>query len=108
MAAVLTQDFKPLEHLESSLVASWQAVTRAEHRFLKLLREFDLRRGWEAYGNDRRRSLRDRALSGSTGAVASPEPRLRKRSASPGRSGISLRSTRPSAWAICRTRRFGP
>jgi hypothetical protein len=33
------------------LVESWQTVSRATHRFLCLLREFDLRQGWQAYGN---------------------------------------------------------
>ncbi len=49
--APLVREFRPLDELESSLLTSWREVTQAEHRFLKLLREFDLRRGWEAYGN---------------------------------------------------------
>jgi hypothetical protein len=43
--------FRPIDDLESSLIASWQEVTQATHRFLVLLREFDLRQGWKAYGN---------------------------------------------------------
>jgi hypothetical protein len=43
--------FQPLDDLESSLLESWQAVTQATHRFLVLLREFDLRQGYKAYGN---------------------------------------------------------
>lgn len=50
-AAPVVRDFQPLDQLESRLVARWREVTQAEHGFLKLLREFDLRRGWEAYGN---------------------------------------------------------
>ncbi len=45
-------NLQPLEQLESSLVQSLREVTQAEHRSLVLLREFDLRRGWEAYGNN--------------------------------------------------------
>jgi len=44
--------FQPLDDLESSLLESWQAVTQATHRFLVLLREFDLRQGYKAYGNN--------------------------------------------------------
>ena len=51
-AAPVLADFEPLDRLETNLVASWRDVSRAEHRFLQLLREFDLRRGWEAYGNN--------------------------------------------------------
>ena len=43
--------FRPIDELEASLVASAREVTQATHRFLVLLREFDLRQGWEAYGN---------------------------------------------------------
>ncbi|MCB1685033.1 MAG: DUF222 domain-containing protein, partial [Pseudomonadales bacterium] len=38
------------DDLESALESSWLDVSRATHRFLSLLREFDLRRGWQAYG----------------------------------------------------------
>jgi hypothetical protein len=51
MNAPLVQNFQPLDQLESRLVDSWRAVTRAEHRFLELLREFDLRQDWREYGN---------------------------------------------------------
>ncbi|HEX7036880.1 MAG TPA: DUF222 domain-containing protein [Pseudomonadales bacterium] len=51
-AVPLVRDFQPLEQLEASLVQSFREVTQAEHRFLMLLREFDLRRGWEPYGNN--------------------------------------------------------
>jgi hypothetical protein len=53
MAAVpLVRNFEPLETLESRLIQSLRGVTRAEHQFLVLLREFDLRRGWASYGNN--------------------------------------------------------
>ncbi len=39
-----------IDDLESALADSWLDVTRATQRFLALLREFDLRRGWQAYG----------------------------------------------------------
>jgi hypothetical protein len=52
IAAPLVRSFRPLDELESSLIESCREASRAEHRFLKLLREFDLRRGWEAYGNN--------------------------------------------------------
>ena len=48
-AKVLT--FRSIDDLESSLLASWRAVSCATQRFLGLLREFDLRQGWKAYGN---------------------------------------------------------
>jgi len=51
MNAPLVRDFRPLEQLEHSLIESWRRVTQAEHRFLELLREFDLRQGWREYGN---------------------------------------------------------
>jgi hypothetical protein len=47
----LVRPFRPIDDLESSLMQSFREVTQAEHRFLALLREFDLRRGWEACGN---------------------------------------------------------
>jgi len=37
--------FRPIDDLESSLIESWQEVSKATHRFLVLLREFDLRQG---------------------------------------------------------------
>ena len=40
----------PIDDLESALAESWLDVSQATYRFLTLLREFDLRRGWEAYG----------------------------------------------------------
>jgi hypothetical protein len=52
IAAPLVRGFRPLDELEWSLIESCRDAARAEHRFLKLLREFDLRRGWEAYGNN--------------------------------------------------------
>lgn len=51
-AAPVVRNFQPLDQLEAHLVARWREVTQAEHGFLKLLREFDLRRGWEGYGNN--------------------------------------------------------
>jgi hypothetical protein len=42
---------RPTDDLETSLIASWQEVTQATHRFLVLLREFDSRQGWKSYGN---------------------------------------------------------
>jgi hypothetical protein len=44
-------DLGSIDDLESSLIDSWRGVCRATHRFLELLREFDLRQGYEAYGN---------------------------------------------------------
>jgi hypothetical protein len=43
--------FRPIDDVESSLLESWREVSKATHRFLVLLREFDLRQGWKAYGN---------------------------------------------------------
>ena len=43
--------FRPIDDLEATLIESWRDVSRATHRFLVLLREFDLRQGWKAYGN---------------------------------------------------------
>ena len=43
--------FRPIDELESTLLDSWREVSKATHRFLALLREFDLRQGWRAYGN---------------------------------------------------------
>lgn len=48
----LVRNFQPLDQLEASLVQSFRDVTQAQHRFPVLLREFDLRRGWQAYGNN--------------------------------------------------------
>ena len=39
-----------IDDLESALTDSWLDLSRATYRFLALLREFDLRRGWQAYG----------------------------------------------------------
>jgi len=44
--------FGAIDDLEASLVSSWKEVSRATHRFLVLLREFDLRQGWKSYGNN--------------------------------------------------------
>lgn len=44
--------FCRIDDLESSLIESWREVSQATHRFLVLLREFDLRQGWRAYGNN--------------------------------------------------------
>src|SRR5574337_2065877 len=44
--------FRPLDDLEANLIASWRDVSQATHRFLALLREFDLRQGWRGYGNN--------------------------------------------------------
>ena len=43
--------FRPIDDVEASLIASWRGVAQATHRFLVLLREFDLRQGWKPYGN---------------------------------------------------------
>ena len=43
--------FKQIDDLEQALIASLEEVSRATHRFLALLREFDLRQGWKEYGN---------------------------------------------------------
>ena len=44
--------FRGIDDLETSLIESWREVSQATHRFLVLLREFDLRQGWKAYGNN--------------------------------------------------------
>ena len=49
MQALVTP-FQPLDDLEDDLIGSWRDVSRATHRFLVLLREFDLRQGWQAWG----------------------------------------------------------
>ena len=40
----------PIDDLETALTDSWQGVTHATYCFLVLLREFEMRRGWQAYG----------------------------------------------------------
>ncbi|MFW6093226.1 MAG: DUF222 domain-containing protein [Pseudomonadota bacterium] len=44
--------FEPMERLEAALVDAWRQTSRAMHRFLTVLREFDFREGWRAYGNN--------------------------------------------------------
>jgi hypothetical protein len=51
MPTTLTVPFQSIDALESNLIESWRGVSRATHSFLVLLREFDLRQGWKAYGN---------------------------------------------------------
>src|SRR5262249_29433465 len=53
MASPVTsgRTFRPIDDLESSLIESWQTVSRATREFLVLLREFDLRQGWKSYGS---------------------------------------------------------
>ncbi len=48
----VVKPFQPIDDLEGELVESWQAVSQATQRFLELLREFDLRQGWKACGNN--------------------------------------------------------
>jgi hypothetical protein len=48
----VVRPFQPIDDLEKDLVDSWRAVSQATHGFLTLLREFDLRQGWQAYGNN--------------------------------------------------------
>jgi hypothetical protein len=43
--------FCRIDDLEASLIESWREVSQVTHRFLVLLREFDLRQGWKDYGN---------------------------------------------------------
>ena len=50
-AASTVLSFRPIDELEATLLDSWREVSKATHRFLVLLREFDLRQGWRAYGN---------------------------------------------------------
>jgi hypothetical protein len=50
-AASTVLSFRPIDDLEATLLESWREVSKATHRFLLLLREFDLRRGWKSYGN---------------------------------------------------------
>ena len=45
------RSFKAIDDLETDLVDALNAVSRSEHRFLKLLHEFDWRQGWKEYGN---------------------------------------------------------
>ncbi len=40
----------PIDELEAALADTWLDVSRAPHRFLSLLREFEMRQGWRAYG----------------------------------------------------------
>ena len=37
--------FRPIDEVEATLLDSWRDVSKATHRFLVLLREFDLRQG---------------------------------------------------------------
>jgi hypothetical protein len=39
-----------IDDLETALADSWLSVTQATYRFLVLLREFEMRQGWRAYG----------------------------------------------------------
>ena len=50
MQALVTP-LQPMDDLETSLINSWRDVSRATCRFLVLLREFDLRQGWQAWGS---------------------------------------------------------
>ena len=50
MQALVTP-LQPLDDLETSLINTWRDVSRATHRFLVLLREFDLRQGWQEWGS---------------------------------------------------------
>jgi hypothetical protein len=43
--------FRPIDDVEAGLIECWRGVSQATHRFLVLLREFDIRQGWKAYGN---------------------------------------------------------
>jgi hypothetical protein len=45
-------EVRPIDTVEASLLESWRGVSQATHRFLVLLREFDLRAGWKAYGHN--------------------------------------------------------
>jgi hypothetical protein len=47
----VVKPFQPIDDLETDLIESWRTVSQATHTFLTLLREFDLRQGWQAYGN---------------------------------------------------------
>ncbi len=40
----------PIDAVETALVDRWADVSQATYRFLALLREFDVRQGWKAYG----------------------------------------------------------
>jgi hypothetical protein len=42
--------FRSIDDVEAGLIESWREVSRCTHRFLVLLREFDLRQGWQPYG----------------------------------------------------------
>lgn len=40
----------PIDDLETALLDRWTEISQATYRFLALLREFDFRQGWKAYG----------------------------------------------------------
>ncbi|MEQ9451995.1 MAG: DUF222 domain-containing protein [Pseudomonadales bacterium] len=40
----------PIDDLEDALIERWTEISQATYRFLALLREFDFRQGWKAYG----------------------------------------------------------
>lgn len=40
----------PIDDLETALIDRWTEISQANYRFLALLREFDFRQGWKAYG----------------------------------------------------------
>jgi hypothetical protein len=42
--------FRPIDALEATLIESWREVSKATHRFLILLREFDLRQAGRRTG----------------------------------------------------------
>ncbi|MCZ6656852.1 MAG: DUF222 domain-containing protein [Gammaproteobacteria bacterium] len=46
----LIKPCQPIDDLEDELISSWRDVSQATHRFLLLLREFDLRQGWREWG----------------------------------------------------------
>ena len=46
----LVRPCQPIDDLEEDLILSSREVSRATHRFLVLLREFDLRQGWREWG----------------------------------------------------------
>ncbi len=62
--------FRPIDELEATLLDSWREVSKVTHRFLVLLREFDLRQGWLQHQTSSRsaRSTNSKRLYSTVGA----------------------------------------
>ena len=95
----LIYPFQPIDVLEYSLIDSWQAVSRATHRFFHLLREFDLA------PKGGKHTATPTARSGWIGAAGSAATRLRKRCTLRGPCGRCQRSMQPLSRVRSRTRK---